>query len=220
MGPNGLRRRFPRTTKTTTPASRPTLPRTPRYDLVTSHRLNLSLTLRQQASPLVDTATSVRRTDRTPTGQSFHPVGHVALDMRFPAAEKLDLGLPETGSIWIKTLYISNALQSSGLGRAGMDAIEAMATQSPICAKTLMLDSVCKEHQTNKEFALGFYGYVPKVSPLDFIYLSSAAWLDGVNVIRWRTRSGTVDGATGVSRRCRGFTRRLTQTGSVSQRCS
>ena len=84
--------------------------------------------------------------------------------MKFPAAEHLDLSLPNTGAIWIKTLYISNALQSSGLGRAAMDAIEAMATEEPICARTLMLDAVCKEDQMREDFARAFYGYVPKVS--------------------------------------------------------
>lgn len=84
--------------------------------------------------------------------------------MRFPAAESLDLDLPETGAIWIKTLYVSNALQSSGIGRAAMDAVEAMATEEPICARTLMLDTVCKEDQMREDFARGFYGYVPKVS--------------------------------------------------------
>lgn len=116
----------------------------------------------------------MRRTDRTPTRESFHPVGHVALDMRFPAAEHLDLGLPDTGAIWIKTLYISSALQSSGLGRAGMEAIEAMATEKPISARTLMLDTVCKEHQRREDFAMEFYGYVPKVSPLILFHVVRA----------------------------------------------
>ncbi|KAL2114008.1 hypothetical protein VUR80DRAFT_1304 [Thermomyces stellatus] len=122
----------------------------------------------KQASPLVDTAISVRGTDRNPTHQSFHPVGHVSLDMRFPAAESLDLDLPETGAIWIKTLYVSNALQSSGIGRAAMDAVEAMATEEPICARTLMLDTVCKEDQMREDFARGFYGYVPKIANEDW----------------------------------------------------
>lgn len=81
-----------------------------------------------------------------------------------PGLEHLNLDVPDTGVIWIKTLYVSNVLQSSGVGRAAMDALEDMATAEPFCATTLMLDTISKEDQARVDFATAFYGHVPKVS--------------------------------------------------------
>lgn len=71
--------------------------------------------------------------------------------------------MPDTGTVWIKTLYVSDALQSSGVGRAAMDALEELASDPPFCARTLMLDTISKEDQVREDFATAFYGHVPKV---------------------------------------------------------
>ena len=145
----------------------------------------------QQVTPLIDTATTVRGIYRTPTRESFNPVGHISLDMEFPAAEPL--GLTPPGGIWIKSLYVSNALQSSGLGRAAMDALEAMAGKEPLSARALMLDAVCKEDQMREDFATSFYGYLPKVcfTELQGFY---RFWL--TEELRSRMRIGMLDEAT------------------------
>lgn len=111
--------------------------------------------------------------------------------MRFPAAEQLDLDMPATGAIWIKGLYVSHALQGSGLGNSAMDALEDLVTKEPLCARTIMLDTVSKKDQLNKEFAADFYGYIPKVCLLELstFFLSSYTNED----YRHQMRHGTVD---------------------------
>ena len=77
--------------------------------------------------------------------RSFHPVGHIALDMSYPEVDKFNFDIPREGVIWIKSLYISAPLQSGGLGRAAIDALEAMATSEPLSARTLMLDTMQRD---------------------------------------------------------------------------
>ncbi|OLN86182.1 hypothetical protein CCHL11_04153 [Colletotrichum chlorophyti] len=96
---------------------------------------------------LADTAKSINATPRTPTGAFFDPVGHISLDGKNPQAAHLKLPIPSEHVYWIKSLYVSTALQSSGIGRAAMDLVEDMATKPPLSAKTLMLDTISKEDQ-------------------------------------------------------------------------
>ena len=76
-------------------------------------------------------------------------------------AAHLGLDFPETGVYWIKTFYVSKALQSKGIGRAAMDIAEAMAVNEPLCAKTLALDTLHKD--SANEMALEETGQLPKV---------------------------------------------------------
>ncbi|KAJ3542260.1 hypothetical protein NM208_g4193 [Fusarium decemcellulare] len=94
--------------------------------------------------PLADTATSLRAKPRSPTQALIYPVGHISLDDENVESRDLDLDLPSEGVFWIKTLYISNALQSKGIGRAAMDVVEEMAAKEPLNAKTLALDTLDK----------------------------------------------------------------------------
>lgn len=73
-------------------------------------------------------------------------------------AEKLGLKIPKSGSYWIKSLYISYALQGLGVGRAAMDAAERMGSEEPLNARHLLLDTVHHEDQSNEEFAMAIYG--------------------------------------------------------------
>ncbi|OHF02550.1 hypothetical protein CORC01_02245 [Colletotrichum orchidophilum] len=115
----------------------------------------------KEKDPITDTADSIRATPRTPTEALFHPVGHISLDVDSPAAACLNLPIPKDHVYWIKTLYVSFALQSSGIARAAMDLIESMATSEPLCAKTLMLDTVSKEDQLRKESIVVAQGKLP-----------------------------------------------------------
>ncbi|KAK1961814.1 hypothetical protein LY78DRAFT_661791 [Colletotrichum sublineola] len=108
----------------------------------------------KETEPIVDTAQSIFAVSRKPTGTPFHPVGHISLDVDNPRAEPLDLPIPKENVFWIKSLYVSFALQSSGIGRAAMDMVEAMAAGAPLCARTLMLDTLSKEDQLRKESAV------------------------------------------------------------------
>lgn len=62
-----------------------------------------------ETESLLDTAARVGRTDRTPTGAAFLPIGHIALD-EYPRRNEL-FGLPPgTGTLWIKSFYISKCV--------------------------------------------------------------------------------------------------------------
>ncbi|KAK1992856.1 hypothetical protein LX36DRAFT_752741 [Colletotrichum falcatum] len=115
----------------------------------------------KETEPIVDTARSICAASRTPAGTPFYPVGHVSLDADNPRARPLGLPIPADNVFWIKSLYVSFALQSSGIGRAAMDAVEAMAAGAPLCAGTLMLDTLSKEDQLRKESAVVAQGRLP-----------------------------------------------------------
>ncbi|TDZ38541.1 hypothetical protein C8035_v004788 [Colletotrichum spinosum] len=118
----------------------------------------------KEREPLNDTASSVRATARTPTRTPFHPVGHISLDAANPATKRLNLPVPSDNLYWIKSLYVSYALQSAGIGRAAMDEVEAMATSPPLDAKVLMLDTVAREDQHRKQFVAQMPGRPPPMS--------------------------------------------------------
>ncbi|KAK1584948.1 uncharacterized protein LY79DRAFT_559869 [Colletotrichum navitas] len=115
----------------------------------------------KETEPIVDTAQSIYAVSRTATGTPFHPVGHISLDFGNPRAEPLGLPIPKEHVFWIKSLYVSDAIQGSGIGRAAMDMAESMAAGTPLCAKTLMLDTVSKEDQLRKESAVVHHGKLP-----------------------------------------------------------
>ncbi|KAK6223552.1 hypothetical protein QIS74_03496 [Colletotrichum tabaci] len=115
----------------------------------------------KEKQPILDTAQSIRAVSRTPRETPFHPVGHISLDVDNPHAKRLNLPIPKENVYWIKSLYVSFALQSAGIGRAAMDMVESMATSEPLCARTLMLDTVSKEDQLRKESAVVAAGKLP-----------------------------------------------------------
>lgn len=58
---------------------------------------------------------------------------------------------------------MSRAIQGGGIGSAAMDAVEAMATNEPLCAKTLALDTVSKAAHANAALWAAFGIDPPKV---------------------------------------------------------
>ncbi|KAJ5183704.1 hypothetical protein N7492_001320 [Penicillium capsulatum] len=123
-----------------------------------------SLILAQGNGELQDTATSINAVAREPSQQSFVPIGHISLDSKNADASKLDLDLPQRGVYWVKTFFVSHSFQSQGIGRAAMDEVETMAVQEPLCAQTLMLDTVQKDDQRREDFSAVFYGDPPKIT--------------------------------------------------------
>ncbi|KAJ5092458.1 hypothetical protein NUU61_007328 [Penicillium alfredii] len=112
---------------------------------------------------LSDTATSINGVPRNATRQTFIPVGHISLDPKNSDADKLELNLPPANVLWIKSFFVSHSFQGQGIGRAAMDEVEDMATQPPLSAKTLMLDTVQKDDQVSLGFAEEFFGDTSKV---------------------------------------------------------
>ncbi|KAM0424824.1 hypothetical protein ACHAPT_009880 [Fusarium lateritium] len=138
--------------------------------------------------PLVDTATSIRTKPRTPTQAPIYPVGHISLDDENAEAVHLGLDLPEKGVYWIKTFYVSKALQSKGIGRAAMDIAEAMAVNEPLCATTLALDTLHKDDSNT--LAQKETGQLPKV------WLDASFWERKLMFGRRPTTSGMSGGGT------------------------
>ncbi|KAF4970999.1 hypothetical protein FSARC_2102 [Fusarium sarcochroum] len=118
----------------------------------------------KETDELVDTSKSLLGKPRTPTNANFLPIGHISLDVHDPAyAEKLGLSVPENGSYWIKSLYVSYILQGLGIGGAALNIAERMATEEPLNARHLLLDTVHHDDQTDKEYSLATYGELFKV---------------------------------------------------------
>ncbi|KAI1102284.1 hypothetical protein F4804DRAFT_313593 [Jackrogersella minutella] len=101
----------------------------------------------EESTPLRDTATNIRLVPRQPTMVDFIPIGHVAVDIHEPE-EDVRLGLPPTGTVWIHGLYISRALHGGGFGAGTMSKIETLATQPPMNAQRVALDTMAKDMQT------------------------------------------------------------------------
>jgi GNAT superfamily N-acetyltransferase len=113
---------------------------------------------------LIDTAVSINAATRQPTQAEFIPIGHIALDSKNQKAKKIDLDIPAVKVFWITSFFVLPHHRGQGIGRAAMDEIERIAIQEPLCAKTLMLDTVEGKDQLREEFAKVTYGRVPKVN--------------------------------------------------------
>lgn len=115
---------------------------------------------------MFDTSKTLRGVTLDPSHAEMLPVGHVALDNQDSKAEKLGLDLPTRDAFWIKSLYVSYALQGLGLGGSAMDMAESVATSEPLNAKHLLLDTVLKDDVMNEEIAVAYFGQLPKVGCL------------------------------------------------------
>lgn len=102
----------------------------------------------EERTPLADSAISLGGKSRSPTHSQFSPIGHISLDSVNSSPE---LGDRSKGLYSINTFYISRALQSSGIGRAAMDEVEAMAQREPLNAKTLALLTVANDFPERDE---------------------------------------------------------------------
>lgn len=104
-----------------------------------------------EVTPLHDTAKLLGGEARqiSQSSREFIPVGHISLDSHCADPELAD---PKRGIYYVSTLYISEALQGKGLGRAAMDAVESMAVEPPLKAKALALDTLAREHAVDLEF--------------------------------------------------------------------
>lgn len=131
-------------------------------DVVLSRATNAT----QDREPLVDTAKTLRAQSRSATGRSFNPIGHISLDDDDAAARSLGLNLASRadGAFWIKCLYVSTTIQGGGVGRQAMDRVEEEATEAPLNARFLLLDTYHKDMFLREDLCKAIYGEVPKVS--------------------------------------------------------
>ncbi len=109
----------------------------------------------KERTPLTDSATTLGKASRTATNAPFTPIGHIALEAYPDRDERF--GLPAGSTLWVKSLYISVALQSTGLGRAAMAAIESKATEAPHNCTALALDTAAGSWQRSEASLASFY---------------------------------------------------------------
>ncbi|KAG7149429.1 glutamate carboxypeptidase like protein [Verticillium longisporum] len=122
-----------------------------------------------EKSLLIDTSISIRGRTRTASMSPFLPLGHVSLDAYEPSESSFKFNVDSEATHWINGLYVSPALQGSGIGRAAMDCIENLAVQD-FKAKTLVLASVKSEDQMRPDIADAFFGgNTPKATALSQI---------------------------------------------------
>ncbi|KAG6010093.1 hypothetical protein E4U21_000126 [Claviceps maximensis] len=90
----------------------------------------------------------------TPSRVEFVPVGHIGMEA-FPDRNEA-LGLP-LSTYWVKSLYVSWALQSSGLGRSAMAQLERVASSAPFHCAVMALDTIRGHVQSSEEYLRGLY---------------------------------------------------------------
>jgi ribosomal protein S18 acetylase RimI-like enzyme len=100
-----------------------------------------------ESAPLFNTASSLDGQAITPASASpFIPLGHISLDSDgADHAGKLSFDLEDIYRI--TNFYVSKALRGTGLGRQAMDALEKMAVEEPLFAKTLALNTVANDYE-------------------------------------------------------------------------
>ncbi|KAF7561705.1 hypothetical protein G7046_g2435 [Stylonectria norvegica] len=108
----------------------------------------------KESEPLVDTANTIYNTHRSPSNESFFPIGHIALEL-FPSRNER-LGF-DPSTIWITSLYVSWALQASGLGRSAMTQIERLAASPPLSKTSITLDTIDGEFQLRETTMKALY---------------------------------------------------------------
>ncbi|POR36195.1 Uncharacterized protein TPAR_03581 [Tolypocladium paradoxum] len=108
----------------------------------------------KEREPLIDTATRLGQTERTPTKTPFLPIGHIAIEA-FPE-RNVQFSLPAT-TYWVKSLYISWALQASGLGRSAMAQLERVAAASPFGSTCIALDTASRAFQLREDVMAALY---------------------------------------------------------------
>ncbi|KAK0764235.1 hypothetical protein N5P37_003632 [Trichoderma harzianum] len=102
----------------------------------------------KEKEAIVDTAETLGKSSRTPTLISFIPIGHIALEL-YPERQE-QYSLPDS-TVWIKSLYISWAIQAGGFGRSAMHQLERLAALPPLNATVMALDTTTKKFQTTPQ---------------------------------------------------------------------
>ncbi|KAK9791415.1 hypothetical protein AB5N19_03196 [Seiridium cardinale] len=122
-----------------------------------------------EAEPLQDTCTSVLGRPHTPNSETFIPVGHICLDgcVANHAVNRLNISFH--GGVWaIAALYVSRALQGTGIGGAAMTAVEKVSVQEyGVKALNLCTDSK-EDSAVDSPRMIALKRPVPKVSNVDW----------------------------------------------------
>ncbi|KAK7704976.1 hypothetical protein SLS64_008324 [Diaporthe eres] len=95
--------------------------------------------------------------------RAFVPIGHVALDLR--PEENAHLNLTDDGIVWVAGLYVSWTLQRYGFGREAMRLAEHLASQEPLGAKWIVLDTMPRDQQMKPAFIKKVYFTQGKPAP-------------------------------------------------------
>ncbi|VUC25369.1 unnamed protein product [Clonostachys rosea] len=108
----------------------------------------------QEKEPLKDTVGMIGKEPRRPSGRSFVPIGHISL--RHISDLNTQFSLPQD-TIWIKSLYVSWALQAGGFGRSAMAQLERLAAAPPYNASVVALDTIRRDYHLSEEHLCWLY---------------------------------------------------------------
>ncbi|KAF3767624.1 hypothetical protein M406DRAFT_233774, partial [Cryphonectria parasitica EP155] len=124
-----------------------------------------------ESQPIHDTAPTHWHLPRTPTNHPFHPIGHIALDLRPDQDRQLGLSSSSSSStdgdtiVWVAGLYVSHTLQAGGFGREVMHLAETIAAQPPLNGRWVVLDTMSREQQLSSTFVKRIYLAQGKPAP-------------------------------------------------------
>lgn len=122
--------------------------------ILTSHHTSYP----SESVPLTDTSTSIFSRPRSPSGEEFHPIGHIALS--FPPLSELasvSKALTEKKTGYISKLYISWATQSAGFGSAAVRELERLA-RDELGTEVMYLDTMDEKVQMRQDTMDALYG--------------------------------------------------------------
>lgn len=108
-----------------------------------------------EQDPIIDTCSHVGSLPRQPANTPFTPIGHTALELN-PDYD-VPLSYPVSSTIWVKSLYISWALQTAGLGRSAMLLTEHIARSEPHNCTLLALDTMQGAYQVSEKHLKNLY---------------------------------------------------------------
>lgn len=132
---------------------------------------------KKKSMPIYDTAATHWQLPRQPSQRPMIPIGHIALDLRpeedatlpaVPAPDEDEQG-GNKNIVWVAGLFISYALQASGIGREAMRAAESIAAQKDLLdGGWIVLDTMQQEKQLSGALYVAMGRPVPKVASQDW----------------------------------------------------
>ncbi|TLD26500.1 hypothetical protein PspLS_04683 [Pyricularia sp. CBS 133598] len=127
----------------------------------------------KQATLIQDTAAQIWGQKRTPSTDSFIPIGHIGLGRLQPDSEyvvTMKQAQPPPGPTdvvtWIGPFYISWAMQRLGIGNFAMTEIERLAASPPVNGTIVALDAIAPDHAMAPALLKTYYTHVGNPAPV------------------------------------------------------
>ncbi|ELQ37564.1 hypothetical protein OOU_Y34scaffold00590g78 [Pyricularia oryzae Y34] len=119
-----------------------------------------------------DTAAQIWGQERTPSNDSFIPIGHIGLGRLQPDSEYVVLmkqAQPPAGPTdvvtWVGPFYVSWVMQRLGIGNFAMTEIERLAASPPVNGTIIALDAIAPDHAMAPALVRTFYTHFGNPAP-------------------------------------------------------